>query len=147
MVVVHFFLLGQFFGLMGSLGPSKVTRFSSMAASSGISSYSQLLNLNGSCTFSSNSERASVNRDRTVFIVCTLSALVNCHTRLVVVFRRTHGPRVEDMLIDKVGKSANGSSPSSNTLVVGLDNPSFLTLPVRLSSPELRDPSGGHLFL
>jgi hypothetical protein len=38
-VAVHFFLFGQFLGFSGSFGPSKVTRFSSIAASSGISSY------------------------------------------------------------------------------------------------------------
>src|SRR5579859_1708435 len=40
-VVAHFFRFGQFLGFIGSLGPSNVTRFSSIAASSGISSYDQ----------------------------------------------------------------------------------------------------------
>jgi hypothetical protein len=38
-VVCHFLLFGQFFGFIGSFGPSNVTRLSSIVASSGISSY------------------------------------------------------------------------------------------------------------
>jgi hypothetical protein len=37
-VIRHFLLFGQFLGFKGSSGPSNVTRFSSIAASSGMSS-------------------------------------------------------------------------------------------------------------
>src|SRR5579862_1517742 len=69
-------------------------------------------------TFSSNSERTSVNRDLTDFKVCVVSCLVKRLPRLVAVLRRENGARVEDSVSDSIGKRAKGSSVSVNSDVL-----------------------------
>jgi hypothetical protein len=74
-----------------------------------------------------------VNLDLTDFRVCIVSSLVSALVRVVVVFRRTNGPRVEDMLMDRAGNRANGSS-SSESLVARRDNPSIFSFVEMLPS-------------
>ena len=82
-------------------------------------------------TFSSNSDRTSVKRDRTDLRVAMVSSLVSGLPMDVVVMRLAQGACVEDMVIDKAGNRENGSSSSSSFSLVSPESSPSLVVDVR----------------